>query len=98
MNNGLLSYRLQTFNGLISHNWQSIGLLCDGAAGRVEEVDPVDVQVRSGDYFITLATTLDRLGKTARDHHVRVELEDVVSDLIHLQDNYTINSKNKPSE
>jgi len=58
----------------------------------------VDVQARSGDYFITLATVLDQLSKESTDHYIREALEDVVSDLIHLHDNYTIIAKEKQAK
>jgi hypothetical protein len=58
----------------------------------------LEAQVRSGDYFITLATILDLLAKESREYTTRVTLEDIVSDLIQLQDNYTINAKEKQAK
>jgi hypothetical protein len=57
----------------------------------------LEAKVRSGDFFVTLATTLDELSRSETDWRTRTSLEDVVSDLIYLQDNYTI-TKNKQPE
>jgi hypothetical protein len=51
----------------------------------------LEAQVRSGDYFITLATKLDSLTRDVSEHTTRLELEDVVSDLIYMQGKYNIN-------
>ena len=58
----------------------------------------LEAQIRSGDYFIMLATTLDQLGKESEEYQTKEALEDIVSDLIHLHDNYTINAKEKQAE
>lgn len=63
---------------------------------RVEETDyEVDALVRSGDYFVTLATILDQLGGGIKDYHVRSNIEELVSELIYLQDNYQITKAKK---
>ena len=97
MNSGVVGYQLQTFTGLIAHSWQEAFFLRD-MANEQDEVDQLEVQVRSGDYFITLATTLDQLGREVTDYHVRLGLEDAVSDLIHLQDNYIITKDKQKAE
>ena len=51
--------------------------------------------VRSGDYFVTLASRLDGLGQEIDSYGTRVQIESIVSDLIYLQDNYTIQKKEK---
>lgn len=91
MNSLALTYQLPTFTGVISHGWSRPSLVRD--ALEAQPVDSLDVQIRSGDYFVTLATELDQLGRDIESHVVRNELEDIVSDLIHLQDNYTITKK-----
>jgi hypothetical protein len=55
-----------------------------------DDHQPIDAQVRSGDYFVMLATRLDQLSKETEDYAVKSKLEDFVSDLIYLQDAYTI--------
>lgn len=94
MNSGVLNYQLQTFTGFISHGWGSPLFLRDTADEVQTYVDrQLEVQVRSGDYFVTLATTLDTLGRNIDDYYIRADLEDIVSDLITLQDSYTIIKK-----
>lgn len=97
MSSGLLSYQLPTFTGL-TNSWGQPALLRDGD-DTIESwaMQEIDAQVRSGDYFVTLATRLDELSKSSNDSMVRFPLEEAVSDLIYLQDNYTI-TKNKASE
>jgi hypothetical protein len=93
MNNIAPTYQLAPFSGLMSHGWSAPSFLRDADTNRKtkNETDlSVDVQVRSGDYFVTLATTLDLLGKNVDSWRAKTQLEDLVSDLIYLQDNYTI--------
>jgi hypothetical protein len=59
-----------------------------------EEIEfTLESEVRSGDYFVTLATRLDELARSIPDYPTRARLEDVVSDLIYLQDRYSIAKK-----
>lgn len=98
MNSGVLNYRLPTFTGLMSHGPSDTLLLRDwNFYHSASSKHTVDVQVRSGDYFVTLATVLDGLASGSETYVVRAELEDIVSDLIYLQDNYTI-TKNDSRE
>jgi len=98
MSSGTLEYRLKTFTGLISHGWPKAALVRDTSDERpVSAKIEVDAQIRSGDYFVTLATQLDSFVRDASDYQIRANIEDVVSDLIYLQDNYTI-TKNEKSE
>lgn len=83
-----LAYHLPTFTGHTSHGWHS-GLLRDGAEHKYSDMK-LEAQVRSGDYFITLATFLDTVARGLTDHQAQMQLEDMVSDLIFLQDNYEI--------
>jgi len=91
------TYSLPTFTGLWHHGGASSALLRDQADMGDELVYPLEAKVRSGDYFVTLAMELDSLGKMTEDARLKGALEDIVSDLIHLQDNYTI-VKHKDSE
>jgi len=90
-----VAYSLPTFTGLLGHGRNSARLLHDQEDEEV--IYPLEAKVRSGDYFVTLAMELDLLGKMTDDSRLKTALEDIVSDLIHLQDNYTI-VKNKDSE
>lgn len=95
MNSATVEYQKPMFMGVMSHGWSMPTLFKDDGdkteTQQASDVDRLlDVQVRSGDYFITLATTLDSLGRGVVDYQIRSRLEDLVSDLIHLQDNYTI--------
>lgn len=91
MTNGLLSYQLSQFNGVLRHGRTKEALLRDR-----EDIPTkinVDAQVRSGDYFVTLATVLDSLAQ-GLPYIARSQLEDIVSDLIYLQDTHKV-TKNK---
>jgi hypothetical protein len=94
--NSTASYQLQSFSGLVS-SWGGVTLLGDNA-GRQEDYyhnHLLEAQVRSGDYFVMLATTLDSLSKDVDEYNVRARLEDIVSDLISLQDHYKIIKNDK---
>jgi hypothetical protein len=58
----------------------------------------LEAQVRSGDYFITLATSLDTLSQQLSDYSAKMMLEDVVSDLIYLYDNYDIERRREGTQ
>lgn len=62
----------------------------------IEEALNLEARVRSGDYFVTLATALDTIGKDVEDWQTRTALEDIISDLIHLQENYRIIKNERP--
>lgn len=99
-NAAVIEYKMPTFTGLIGQGWSGTPLFRDGVEHKdmqpISRVDRlIDVQVRSGDYFVTLATALDALGRDIEDYSVRSHIEDIVSDLIHLQDNYTIIKQKK---
>lgn len=55
----------------------------------------LDAQVRSGDYFVMLATELDTVAEYTENIGIRGALEDVVSDLLYLQQNYVIDRKDQ---
>ena len=95
MNSSMLSYQLPTFSGLISHGWQQVAFVRDAAEDEQRLPTELDAQIRSGDYFVTLATQLDVLGSQLVNWNVRSDLEDLTSDLIYLQDNYQILKKDQ---
>ena len=97
MSSGVLNYRFPAFTGLTSHGSPKPLLLGDWNLHlNPSSRHTVDVQVRSGDYFVTLATVLDALAGDIDAYPIRAELENIVSDLIYLQDAYTI-TKDEPS-
>ena len=96
MYSGTLSYQLPSFMGLMRHDESEIFVVRDEDVNlHVTDRDDIHAQVRSGDYFVTLATILDGFSRDIDTYAIRVELENLVSDLIYLQENYTI-TKNEP--
>lgn len=89
MTSGVLSYQLGKFNGILEHGQTKARLLRDGDGEKMQAKMNVDVQVHSGDYFVTLATMLDNVAE-GLSYQKRSQLEDIVSDLIYLQDAYKI--------
>ena len=88
MNNGSLQYIMPIFNGLLGRT----PLVKDGDGWADLNLE---ARVRSGDYFVTLASQLDSLAQAGETYETRLELEDIVSELIYLQDNYLISKKEK---
>lgn len=87
------TYNMTPFNTFMNHGFMQPRFIRDGDTpqDRHEFVNrELEAQVRSGDYFISLATTLDGLSKHIDDFPTRAKIEDVVSDLIYLYDHYEI--------
>ena len=84
---------MPTLAGLFTHAGRRPLVVRDGEISSLE----LEAQVRSGDYFVTVATVLDMLGRKTDDYETKIALENIVSDLIYLQDNYTI-IKNEQTE
>lgn len=61
------------------------------------EFNPLDVLIKSGDYFTVLASCLDdlihNLEQTATSSHAELTLQQLVEDLLYLQENYNIIKK-----
>jgi hypothetical protein len=89
MNNGA-AYQLQNFTGVLTHSWQPSTFVKD-------ELQNIDLLVRSGDYFVTLATQLDTLINQIDDNVTVARIETIVADLLYLQHHYNI-TKNNGSE
>lgn len=89
METTVANYQLSGFTGLVRHGWWKPRFVRDAEIVR-RESRGIDAAVSSGDYFVTVATTLDMLSRDLEDYEVKVRLEDIVSDLIYLQDNYVI--------
>jgi hypothetical protein len=89
------SYALNPFHQFLSHGSPlPIALLRDGLDG-IDSLKAVDVQVMSGDYFATLATTLDGLLQSLPDKTgpEADRLHSLIEDLLHLQQHYRISRK-----
>lgn len=83
------TYKLSLLNRLLSH--QKGRHLTIGDYGKID-VDQLVVHVRSGDYFVTLATAIDLIRQelNSRDASVIVALEEIIDELLYLQQNYKI--------
>jgi hypothetical protein len=93
MNNGAIAYQLPTFVGCLNHGLDNTKFVRDMGDNQQTYVDcRIEAQVKSGDYFVTLATILDSLALKSNDYSTQRALEDAVSDLIYMQDNYVIKS------
>ena len=57
----------------------------------------LEAQIRSGYYFVTLATELELLAEERVFHHLRPspKLEKIINDLNYLQEHYKITKKSK---
>jgi len=97
MNNPGITYAQPTLTGIATHGWDKPSFLRD----IVDEADyrqahlPLEAQVRSGDYFVTLAMNLELLARRIEEYQVRTAVEDIVSDLIYLQDRYDITKSDR---
>lgn len=87
------AYRLLGTNPLSHYEWPDVLLVRDTEEFQEEVAYELDARVRSGDYFVTLATDLEQLSKDISSHSTRLALEDIVSELLYLQDNYSINKR-----
>ena len=88
-----VEYAVAQAPGLVAHGWLGAMLFRDKAETRwhiTREDFEFTAQIKSGDYFVTLATKLDSMAKEIDNYRIKTEIEDIVSDLIHLQDHYTI--------
>ena len=94
-----VSYQLPSFGGLLKHFPQTQPVVCDMASDSTMGADDYDVEellmrarIRSGDYFVTLATELDKMaqGLNATRSPETSELERVVSELLYVHDNYRL--------
>lgn len=94
MQSTALNYQLPTFSGLVTHEVTKTWFVRD-TAEETASYSEIDAQVRSGDYFVTLATKLDLIGSYSTSLPVRLSLEDIVSDLMYLQETYEIVKKDE---
>jgi hypothetical protein len=90
MNSAVAEYQLSGFTGLMHRGWRMPTFVRDAEVVRRGSHREIEAEISSGDYFVTVATVLDMLSRRLDDYEVKLHLEDIVSDLIYLQDNYTI--------
>lgn len=59
------------------------------------DTDKVDVQIKSGDYFVTLATSLELISQRLETEHndVAKNIEQAVNELLYLQSGYKVVKK-----
>lgn len=92
MNSLTLNYHASGFQGLLNHGWQRQMFVRDE---REERRAQLEAQVRSGDYFITLATTIERISQQLTDSAERASLQSLVTDLLFMQAKYKITSHDR---
>jgi hypothetical protein len=93
MNSAVLNYQLPTFTGLMNHG-HDVTFLHDQETPEESRVR-LDAEVRSGDYFITLATSLDLLSQNITNRYIRASLDTIVADLVYLQNNYSVHKDDR---
>jgi hypothetical protein len=102
------SYHLPAFGTILSHFPLRPPVVRDGFSGRAkgdaDSFEPVEddiselltrARIKSGDYFATLATELDKMAQglnTVRAPEAS-ELERIVGELLYLDDNYRLVKK-----
>jgi hypothetical protein len=86
-----LHYAFPAFTGLLG----KAPLARDGEHPHDRGDFALDAMARSGDYFVTLASRLDALARTVEGYEERLQIEDIVSDLIYMQDNYQLTKKER---
>lgn len=92
------AYQINPFLGLVQHHPSKMPVVRDSVDQvwwEQERKFQIAMQVRSGDYFATLATKLDELSQIVRekDEAASYDLELLVADLLYLQRNYDIRKK-----
>lgn len=89
-------YSLATSDQIITHFATPTWVVRDRAEqSRSNRYDQLDIQVRSGDYFATLANTLDIIAENLEDtdEPLRHLLDQQIRDLLYLQAKYKIEKK-----
>jgi len=65
-------------------------------SGEVRDFNIIDAMAASGDYFITLATRLDKLAQgMPQDSAEQIELEHLIKTLFYMQEHYALVAKYK---
>jgi hypothetical protein len=90
MSSMTLAYQTTNFQGLLNHGWQRQTLVRDAREDRRLQLE---AQVRSGDYFITLATNLERICQKMAGSPESASLQSLITDLLYLQMKYTVSKQ-----
>lgn len=90
MSSMTLAYRTTNFQGLLNHGWQRPTFVRDAREDRRMQLE---AQVRSGDYFITLATNLERINQKLADSPESASLQNMITDLLYLQMKYKVSKQ-----
>lgn len=88
-------YHLTTWQGLLPHYGQRVTLVRDSDDTLDEAEMLLRARVRSGDYFMTLATELEQLADSlaVSKQPEAIELERIAAELLALNRRYIINEK-----
>jgi hypothetical protein len=91
-----VAYTINPLHGFMGHLAGPTAYVCDADDRDIERrrMD-IDAQIRSGDYFIMLATKLDELSQLEQIAHddAIFEMQRIVGDLLYLQHKYEIKRK-----
>jgi hypothetical protein len=64
----------------------------------IREFNVIDAMAASGDYFVTLATRLDKVAQgLMQDSSEQIELEHLIKTMFYMQDHYRLVHKRKKS-
>jgi hypothetical protein len=87
-------YRLATQPTLLNHTAEMPVWLADFADNQPREYNYMDAMAASGDFFVTLATRLDKLAQNMpADSVEQIELEHLVTTLFYLQEHWELRHK-----
>ncbi len=88
-------YQIKYGSNIISHSKGIVKISRDGSGN--PKLDELDAIIRSGMYFVTIATKLDLLA-----HHIKKDskveehqLQDLISELLFIQSHYKIKKKKR---
>lgn len=90
-----MTYQLSTIGSLLSHFPGRLDFVRDATDEDADTEMLAKVRVRSGDYFMTVATELDKLAQSiaSTNDAEAAQLERLVSELLFIDRNYTIVNK-----
>jgi hypothetical protein len=91
------TYTLPVLPTILSHGWQQPSWFGDFVEEEeVRDFNVIDAMAASGDYFITLATRLDKLAQgMPQDSSEQIEIEHLVRTLFYMQEHYDLVAKYK---
>lgn len=87
-------YHVTPYPGIVVHGDQPVQMLHDEEGFDMNRVELL-ARVQSGDYLVTLATTLDIISQLLLEpnHAERDNIQKIVNDLLYLQMHYTLEKK-----